>query len=56
MRYSYPFTQDMVNQVMDFYWSNYTRQWSQPLFGDALATIPQVCLYPYCRFLRRSPA
>jgi phosphodiesterase/alkaline phosphatase D-like protein len=32
----------MVNQVFSFYFNSYLRQWSQPLYTSALATIPHL--------------
>eukprot|EP00955_Chlamydomonas_euryale_P013335 143755-Chlamydomonas_euryale.AAC.1 len=39
-RLNYPFTQEMADQVEWFYFTMYAKHWSQPLFADALASIP----------------
>eukprot|EP00798_Chlamydomonas_sp_ICE-L_P007892 gene7892-1102_t len=41
-RLMHPFTQEMIDQVFWFYLTQYLKQWSQPLFADALASIPQL--------------
>ena len=41
-RLSYPFTQSMIDQVLEFYFRNYLKHWSQPVFREALASIPHV--------------
>ncbi len=43
-RYSHPFSQAMVNEVFDYYFRAYSTHWSQPVFGEALSCIPQVCI------------
>ncbi|GFH33568.1 uncharacterized protein HaLaN_32958, partial [Haematococcus lacustris] len=40
MRLAHPMTQDMINQVFDFYFRSYLRTWSSPVFSEALRTIP----------------
>lgn len=41
-RNAQPFNQQMVNQVFDFYFRNYTGHFSKPGFREALCSIPQV--------------
>ncbi|EFJ41758.1 hypothetical protein VOLCADRAFT_121617 [Volvox carteri f. nagariensis] len=41
-RNAHPFSQDMVNEVFDFYFRNYTTHFGKEVFRDALASIPQV--------------
>ncbi|KAG1654831.1 hypothetical protein FOA52_006716 [Chlamydomonas sp. UWO 241] len=41
-RRSLPFTQEQSDEVSQFYMESYSKHWSQPLFGDALAHIPQL--------------
>ncbi|KAF5828696.1 hypothetical protein DUNSADRAFT_17209 [Dunaliella salina] len=38
-----PFSQEMINEVNDCYLALYLQHWMQPVFRDALASIPQGC-------------
>lgn len=40
-----PFSQEMINEVNDCYLALYLRHWMQPVFRDALASIPQMCTW-----------
>lgn len=34
-----------VSQVEWYYFSHYVKHWSEPMFSDALATIPQIMIW-----------
>ncbi|KAG1654832.1 hypothetical protein FOA52_006718 [Chlamydomonas sp. UWO 241] len=41
-RRALPFTQEQSDEVSQFYMDAYAKHWAQPLFSDALASIPQL--------------